>query len=202
MNSLIFFEYMKRFTERSDINEHIPTLKKYADECNHVTECGVSNVNSTYAFAESFRIRSNNKIVMIDIKEDPNINIFIESCKNEGVNVVFHNQGSLSCPIEHTDLLFIDTWHVYGQLKRELGRWNKYVNKYIIMHDTTIDEWLGETIRDRHNAEQQSKDTGIPIEEINKGLWPAIEEFLKIHPEWIIKERYYNNNGLTILQRV
>jgi len=49
---------------------------------------------------------------------------------------------------------------------------------------------------------KQSKETGIPIEEITKGLWHAIEEFLVEHPEWKIKERFRNNNGLTILCRV
>ena len=35
-----------------------------------------------------------------------------------------------------------------------------------------------------------------------KGLWPAIEEFLLESKEWIQHERFYNNNGLTILKRV
>lgn len=69
------------------------------------------------------------------------------------------------------------------------------------MHDTTVDEWDGETIRCGWNAHEQSAQTGIPVEEINKGLWPAIEEFLATHPEWVIDRRYTNNNGLTILKR-
>lgn len=70
------------------------------------------------------------------------------------------------------------------------------------MHDTTVDEWLGETIRSKWNAQQQSKSTGIPIDEINKGLWPAIEEFLENNKNWKIKERFTNNNGLTILEKL
>jgi hypothetical protein len=69
------------------------------------------------------------------------------------------------------------------------------------MHDTTVDEWRGETIREGLNAELQSAKFGIPIDEINKGLWPAISEFLLEHPEWKILERFTNNNGLTILKR-
>ena len=34
-----------------------------------------------------------------------------------------------------------------------------------------------------------------------KGLWPAIEEFLTDNHEWYLKERFENNNGLTILER-
>jgi hypothetical protein len=104
--------------------------------------------------------------------------------------------------IEKTDMLFIDTWHVYGHLKRELSRWNSSVSKWIIMHDTTVDAIEGETIRCGYDAESQSKEHGYPIEEIKKGLWPAIVEFLEDHSEWVIEHRYTNNNGLTILKRV
>ena len=69
------------------------------------------------------------------------------------------------------------------------------------MHDTTVDEFIGETIRLNSNAQIQSINSGIPIEEINKGLWPAIEEFLENNKNWKIKERYINNNGLTILEK-
>ena len=35
--------------ERSDINEHIPTLLKYAEECDHITEMGVRKGVSLWA---------------------------------------------------------------------------------------------------------------------------------------------------------
>ena len=97
------------------------------------------------------------------------------------------------------DLTFIDTWHIYGQLKRELDKFSKITNKYIIMHDTTVDEIYGETIRCCFNAHEQSIQSGFPIEEINKGLWPAMEEFLAANSNWYLKERFLNKNGLTIL---
>jgi hypothetical protein len=34
------------------------------------------------------------------------------------------------------------------------------------------------------------------------GLWPAVEEFIARNKNWTIKERYTNNNGLTVLERV
>ena len=73
--------------------------------------------------------------------------------------------------------------------------------KYIILHDTTVDEWDGETIRQGWNPNEQSKRFGYPVEEITKGLWPAIDEFLSLNQEWTLHERYFNNNGLTILCR-
>jgi hypothetical protein len=90
---------------------------------------------------------------------------------------------------------------VYGQLKRELNKFSKITNKYIIMHDTTSDEIYGETLRNGWDAVKQSKESGFSIEEINKGLWPAITEFLQNNPEWYIIAQYTNNNGLTILAR-
>ena len=74
---------------------------------------------------------------------------------------------------------------MYGQLKRELDRWHPYVNKYIIMHDTTVGEIYGETIRCGWEPVEQSKLYYIPLEEIIKGIWSAIEAFVDIHKEWI-----------------
>jgi hypothetical protein len=102
------------------------------------------------------------------------------------------------------DLTFIDTWHVYGQLKRELAKFAPLTNKYIVMHDTTVDEWAGETMRNIHkyDVDAQSIESGIPKDEILKGLWPAIEEFLENNRDWVLHKRWVNNNGLTILMHV
>lgn len=194
--------YERKCRESSDINEHLPTLYKYAKECNHITECGVRSVVSSYAFANGLKDKGNNKLIQVDLQGNQNVINFGKECEAEGVNVTFYEMSDLESPLERTDLLFIDTWHIYGHLKRELARWHSYVDKYIIMHDTTVDEWWGETIRCGWNAEEQSKKTGIPVDEINKGLWPAIEEFLKDNKEWVLETRYFNNNGLTILKRV
>lgn len=88
--------------------------------------------------------------------------------------------------IEPTDLLFIDTLHVYDQLKKELDRHAACVRQFIIMHDTTTFGEIGEPIDGSPNA---------------RGLWPAIEEFLESHCDWQLRERFTNNNGLTVLSR-
>jgi hypothetical protein len=194
-------KYRLKCQEWSDIYEHLPTLFRYASDCSHITECGVRGVTSSYAFAHSLQGREGNRLVQVDLDTNENVVRFQEECKSSGVNSIFYQQSDLTCPIEPTELLFIDTWHVYGHLKRELDRWHNSVSKYIIMHDTTVDESLGETIRNGWNSTEQSNQTGIPEEEINKGLWPAIVEFLTEHPEWAIKERFTNNNGLTVLVR-
>jgi hypothetical protein len=186
----------------SDIVEHLPTLFEYTKECNSVVECGVRDIVSSYAFGAGLIGNPNNSYTLIDPYKSINIDGFLELCKNEGVNARFIQESDIKCPLIETDLLFIDTWHIYGHLKRELAYWNSHVKKYIIMHDTTVDEWQGETVRCGLNAQKQSIESGIAIEEITKGLWPAIEEFLAEHPEWKLEKRFVNNNGLTILRRL
>lgn len=200
--SVIEQKYIQRCNVYSDIYEHLPTLFQYASSVNHVTECGVRGVVSSYAFANGLKYRPNTKLILVDIASTPCVDEIQKECKNENLNCIFYEQNDLECPMEQTDLLFIDTWHVYGQLKRELARWHSHVNKYIIMHDTTVDEWFGESLRDRHNIPKQSAESGIPINEITQGLWPAIDEFLKAHSEWVLEKRFTNNNGLTILKRI
>ncbi|MBA4057744.1 MAG: hypothetical protein C0490_23720, partial [Marivirga sp.] len=56
------------------------------------------------------------------------------------------------------------------------------VKKYLILHDT-------ETFGIRGEISEKM------------GLLPAIEEFLSDNKMWTIKERFANNNGLTILKR-
>ena len=102
---------------------------------------------------------------------------------------------------QNYDITFIDTWHIYGQLKRELNKFSKITNKYIIMHDTTVDEIYGESIRCNMDIVNQSIMSGFPQEEITCGLQKAIDEFLKNNHEWKLLQKYTNNNGLTILKR-
>jgi hypothetical protein len=202
MSSNIHNKYTQKCGKSSDINEHLPTLYEYARKVDHITECGVRGVVSSYAFAAGLLGNPKNRLIQVDLDTNENVRAFGGECVAEGINRVFYQQSDLDCPMEQTDLLFIDTWHIYGHLKRELARWHSHVGKYIIMHDTTVDEWQGETIRCGLNAQQQSAETGIPIEEINRGLWPAVEEFLRAHPEWRMERRFTNNNGLTILTRI
>jgi hypothetical protein len=193
--------YTHKCREYSDIYEHLPTLRLLTHNCTHITECGVRSVVSSYSFAVGLKDKPNNKLIQVDLDTNDAVVNFGKLCLSEGVYVTFYKQSDLDCPLEATDLLFIDTWHIYGQLKRELARWHPYVQKYIVMHDTTVDEWQGETVRNGWNAEQQSKESGLPVEEIKMGLWPAIEEFLRNNKDWFLLARYFNNNGLTVLAR-
>jgi hypothetical protein len=206
--------YRNKFDYRnceSDIYEHLPTLYKYAKECNSILECGVRSCVSSWAFAYGLLTSEQcacPTIVLNDIEDCSNDSKdFTDSMKYLDINIITLWKNNLHIDFENdigqneVDMTFIDTWHVYGQLRRELEKFAPHTRKYIIMHDTFVDGIYGETIRCRLNAQQQSIDSGFPIEEINIGLIPAIHDFLHNHPEWVIYERYDNCNGLTILAR-
>lgn len=48
---------------------------------------------------------------------------------------------------------------------------------------------------------KQSSITGIPEDEIKKGLRYAVDEFLKKNDSWSMHAHFFNDNGLSILAR-
>ena len=190
-----------------DINEHLPTLYSYATKCESVLELGVRGCISSWAFSLGLLNNgsTSKKLIMNDISEC-NIEEIMHKTKDTDLNIKYIWKNDLEIELEESvDITFIDTWHIYGQLKRELKKFAPLTNKYIIMHDTTVDEFEGETIRELggiQTAIRQSEATGIPVVEIMKGLSYAIEEFLSENSNWVLEKKYTNNNGLTILRRV
>jgi len=196
-------KYNTLCNESSDINEHLPTLFKYASECESIIELGVRGCVSSWAFVYGLlnNNKQNKKLLLNDI-EKCNIDELLHYTKNLDIDVNYEWKNDLDLIIyENVDLVFIDTWHIYGQLIRELNKFSKVTNKYIIMHDTEVDKIYGETIRSGWNAYKQSQEYGYPLEEINCGLQVAIDEFLKENIDWILLEKFENNNGLTILKK-
>ncbi|MGI8549509.1 MAG: glycosyltransferase [Dehalococcoidia bacterium] len=163
----------------SDISEHLASLRELARQCRHVTELGTRAGTSTTA------ILSGHPPVLVtyDRERWPAVDM-LEGVARESrrTRFVFQQADVLEVEIDETDMLFIDTWHVYEQLKQELALHARKVRKYLVLHDTTTYGEVGESPGHR-------------------GLWPAIEEFLWQHPDWSLAARLTNNNGLTILTR-
>lgn len=170
--------YIEKSKEPSDINEHLSALYEFAKQSKTITEFGVRNVVSTWAFAHAHPER----LLCVDIVRQPEVSMLLEICKHENQNIEFRQENTLTNNIEPTDLLFIDTWHSYEQLKKELERHHSNVNKFIIMHDTVT---FG-------NRDQEGS---------GQGLRPAIKEFLDNHNDWYEWGTYTNNNGLTIIAK-
>lgn len=169
----------------SDINEHIPVLKKYALMCDIITELGVRTVVSTWAFLAA----KPKKLISVDIEYHLNIENAKKIALDNNINFTFINSDDLKITLEPTDLLFIDTWHEYNHLKKELLLHADKAKKYIIFHDTVTFKVYG----------MPSIHSNLDVSA--KGIWPAIEEFLNSNKNWKILEHLTNNNGLTILER-
>lgn len=187
----------------SDINEHLPTLRKYAARCRVVAELGVRSCVSSWSFLKglTYQKECQPKMIGVDLEWHDNIKQVQKAAEENGIEYRFIRGDSAKVDLPKVDLLFIDTWHVYGHLKRELAKHHAQVRSYIILHDTTVDAELGESLRERMDIERQARESGYPIEEIKRGLWPAVTEFLMEHPEWHLLKRYTHNNGLTILEK-
>src|SRR5262249_39811262 len=138
------FEFSKE--KRSDINFLLPLLYDYARQCKHITEMGVRNVVSTYAFLSARPSR----MVSIDLVNpevfgEVNLNRIQILAHSVGTAWSFQEGDTRKITIENTDLLFIDTWHTYDQVKAELERHHEKVSKYILFHDTVTYGTRGET---------------------------------------------------------
>jgi hypothetical protein len=175
--------YIRLCNTPSDINEHLPTLRRYAEECEHITEMGVRWVISTWALLSG----KPKRLVSYDIVHPSRWGVSIDAvssmARENGTDFSFYEKSVLEVEIEPTDMLFIDTVHNYEQLKAELHLHSHKVKKYIVLHDTVLFGVRDETT------------DGL-------GLLPAMHEFLLSNTNWIIKEQYMNNNGLTVLEKV
>lgn len=182
----IYQVYKIKCDIQSDINEHLPTLYKYARECEHITEMGVRWIVSTWAFLAA----RPKKMISYDIKNPANwganITEVLEMARNEDLNYIFIESDVLKVTIEETDLLFLDTIHNYAQVKEELRLHSNKVRKYIIFHDTVS-----------YGNVDESNDSPT-----SKGIGPAIFEFLEKNPHWYLREQCINNNGLLVLARM
>ena len=170
-------EYQDACKKVTDIHEHLPTLSALTEQCSHVTELGVGWAQSTRAF-----LRHDVELHSYEFKPQPGIVDFFIEARESGRNVTLHIADTRKVTIEETDLMLVDSLHIYEQVVEELRLHADKVKKYIAFHDTTSYEIIGEFG--------------------GRGIWAAIQEFIDSHPEWRLVHRYTNNNGLTILERV
>lgn len=186
-----------------DISEHLPTLYTLAKGCEEIAEMGVRGVVSTWAFLKGLTENNSTKKVLhcVDIEPIPQADIIRHNVKLIGIDMTTYQEDSAKVKLPPVDLLFIDTFHVYAHLKRELEFHHANVRNYIVMHDTEVDAFFGEAVRCQLNIYDMWQKTGYPVEEMTKGLAQAVQEFLVAHPEWKIHAHYRNNNGLTVLKR-
>ena len=177
----------------SDINEHFPAIIEYGQQCDHITEMGVRGIISTWGWLAT----NPKKLVAYDIQDPSTWGSSLQDVKDTaqsiGTEFEFYLANVLEVEIEKTDLLFLDTWHSYKQLKAELTLHAPKVQKYICFHDTTSYADHDETSYEVWGEDWKAE--GI-------GIWKAIEEFLEFNSEWELEKRFTNNNGFTIIKKI
>jgi hypothetical protein len=210
--------YKRLCDEPSDINEHLPTLRLYASKCARVCELGVRGVVSTVALACGLAespyttnedITPAKKLYLYDIMPEIDLSRIEEGCFSKGINI-YDNFGVNDLDTNHDedvyDMLFIDTAHNYPHCYEELCKFGKQTERYILLHDTTIDGITSEYMRLK--CEPQHYDHFVSlyknkysVDDFKKGLQFAIDRWLAENPDWKIRKVYTNNNGLTILHK-
>ncbi|HVW99415.1 MAG TPA: hypothetical protein VHA52_03100 [Candidatus Babeliaceae bacterium] len=194
-------QYHIHYYRPSDIHEHLPVFRKYAQECSSIVELGVRNIVSTWGFllglAES--PHPQRSYIGVDIgRATADILALAHRLTTEnGISFQFWEKNDMDIEIAETDLLMVDTLHTYAHLTYELEKFSPKIRSYIIIHDTS------HTFEYRDCLSYTGDYSEYPpsIDRSKHGLWPAVVDFLHRHPEWSLHERHLNNNGLTVLKR-
>jgi predicted O-methyltransferase YrrM len=209
--------YKRLCEEPSDINEHLPTLRLYASKCARVCELGVRGVVSTVAlacglaespFTTNEDVTPAKKLYLYDIIPEIDLSRIEEGCFAKGITI-YDSFGVNDLDTEDDDtydMLFIDTAHNYPHCYEELCKFGARTQRYILLHDTTIDGITSEYVRLRCEPQHYNHFVAYyrnkyEVEDFKKGLQFAIDKWLSENPEWKVRKVYTNNNGLTILHK-
>lgn len=169
-----YFEHYKKIP--GDIEEHLETLFGYAQQCESVLELGTRKLVATWSFLKA----RPKKMTCVDIVhpnqygEEGQMNLLGATmlCEQLGIDFEFIWADDLTLDLPDYDMIFFDTDHTYDQLSKELDLYGSRANKYMVFHDTNIEE-----------------------------MTVAIFGFLDQNPDWKLENRYFNNNGLIVLGR-
>ncbi|HEX2579070.1 MAG TPA: hypothetical protein VHK67_01540 [Rhabdochlamydiaceae bacterium] len=192
--------YETSCSQPSDINEHIYTLRCLAMECSSVVEIGVKNMVATWGILQGLSESSSisRSYLGIDIVSPQlgTLNLAKRLAQDNGISFSFWQANDMNVDIEPTEMLFIDSLHTYCHLTYELEKFSPKVSKYIAMHDTSWGN-IDDPVYHGDYSEYPPE-----YDRTKRGLWSAVEDFLKRHPEWTLYERHLNNYGFTILKRI
>jgi hypothetical protein len=175
-------EIEKEFIERSNpkadgaIGANMNLFRSFGERFESITELGVQKGSSTIGFA-SGKPKIMHSYEINDVMEER-----IKALLGRYVGWKYTIGDSRNVELEETDVLFIDTDHVYSQLIVELKKHAEKVKHYILLHDTANCAMFGER-------------------GFEHGLLEALNEFLEGTNEWFIEKTLMNDHGVTILKR-
>lgn len=162
----------------SDISEHMDLLYRLGSSVCRITELCPGGSRSTCAFLHA-RPR---ELRVYEPDRSAHLTLLQGAARFAGTDFEWV-RADCGESIPETDLLFIDTWHVEERMRRDLEAHAGNTKRYIVLHDTQTFAHTGEIAGHR-------------------GVWPAVSQFLRGHPEWLLHQHYPHNNGLTVLRRI
>lgn len=209
----LYHAYILSKDSKSDINKFIPILYIYALNCKNILQLGLKKYDVLWPLMKGLvdnrvlpilKNFSGRKIVSVELNEPSQILEIQKLAQILQVDHEFVSSQSLEySPTEFYDMICIDTWHTYGQLKRELSKFSSLCKKFIIIHDIAIDGYNSEAVRlsQHESIEKQAKDNNMKLTEVCTGLLPAVIEFLEKNKDFEIDSAYTDHGGLIILKR-
>lgn len=167
--------YERQCAAQTDIHEHLPTLRKLAEECQNVVEFGCRGACSTTALLMGCK----GKVYSWDLTINGQITFLISLAEGR---FIFQVGDCRKAVLPECDMLFIDSYHTKEHMAAELKAHGNTPRKYLVFHDTVTWGEQGEG--------------GKP------GIMHAITEWLHNGGQgWKIKTHYFNNNGLLVCER-
>lgn len=117
--------YLHHCHQPSDINEHIPVLRKLASECASVTEIGVCSIVSTWGILQGLSENGmlERKYLGIDLQapDMAKLELAKRLAEEHGIDFTFWAINDMEIEkLEEVDMLFIDSLHTYCHLTYEL----------------------------------------------------------------------------------
>ena len=167
----------------SEINEHLPTIKRYSEKCESVTE-----ITKSQSTIYSLLVSKPKNITSYRLNKSEDVNHLNDWAIKNNIKIEISENPK---PIKQTDLLFINNLHTYDYVYKQLDKNKNKINKYIIINETST---YGDTDEIIFGVTKNTKKKG-------EGVYNAILDFLDKDDDWSIKEEYKNNNGLVILKR-
>ena len=173
----LFYENARKGQEEAHGNgycNHHDAVVSLLPEGGTYLELGVHQGTSAAGVLLNSKLK---KVVLID--NDLRLfnsqkHLFKQYCSDNNIELDVRQIDSTSVGAEEPcDVLLIDSLHTAGHLKKELTRHAGNVCTGIVFHDTT------------HKPE----------------LWTVIKHFLDDNEEWVLKERFNESVGYTVIIR-
>jgi hypothetical protein len=181
MNPKLELIYNQLHDSSKAMAPHMPTLRKYAEECDTAVEFGVNAGCSTVSILLGTCL-----LTSYDVREHR----WHRKIKDAAGDLWdFRLQSSLEGEPQESDMLFVDSLHNYDQVKGELDRHGDFVRKYIIFHDTIT---FGVVGADGDTGRQKPGVTGI---------MPAIMDWMDERPVWSCARHDTNSHGFMVWER-